>query len=308
MVAEIPASSSQDSRLQSGTSTGQVATWNDTTGKYEPQASSGGATTPVTVNDETGTIAGSRQLVSGTNTTIDTSTPGQIKVNATGGGASDPQLSGRVVDTLMPVDGGGVGVYKSSHGLAMQSNSVPTPTIWNGFNTFGINSVNTAIRLNDNDPFTSVSQKPTVIGFHTITDPFSAGQQANVIFHWGLLTYTAAIIDGTVYFNNSIFFIYNGPGGDTTYKAVCQDSAGNRTVVDTTITPSGISGTVLDKLEIDVGYTTSGHVLFKINGTQRADISTNLPDSAEPLRRYVVLYGNVDWGRGRFGPIYSETY
>ena len=39
------------------------------------------ATTPVTVNDETTDVPSSRQLVNGSGSTIDTTTPGQIKVN-----------------------------------------------------------------------------------------------------------------------------------------------------------------------------------------------------------------------------------
>ncbi len=40
----------------------------------------------VTSDDESSTVPNARQLTAGTNTTIDTSTPGQIKVNASGGG------------------------------------------------------------------------------------------------------------------------------------------------------------------------------------------------------------------------------
>lgn len=43
-----------------------------------------GVATPITIDDETATIPGSRQLVAGTGTTIDTSTAGQVKINASG--------------------------------------------------------------------------------------------------------------------------------------------------------------------------------------------------------------------------------
>lgn len=49
----------------------------------------------VTFSDESSTLPNSRRLVNGTNTTVDTSTPGQIKVNASGGGGgvSNPLTS-----------------------------------------------------------------------------------------------------------------------------------------------------------------------------------------------------------------------
>lgn len=47
-----------------------------------------GPTTPITVTDETVTIAGSRRLVNGTNTTVNTSVAGQIKIDASGGRGS----------------------------------------------------------------------------------------------------------------------------------------------------------------------------------------------------------------------------
>lgn len=49
----------------------------------------------ITFSDESSTLPNSRRLVNGTNTTIDTSTPGQIKVNASGGGSgvSNPLTS-----------------------------------------------------------------------------------------------------------------------------------------------------------------------------------------------------------------------
>ncbi len=43
---------------------------------------SSGASTPVTLTDETSSLPNSRQLVDGTGTTVDTSTPGIVKINA----------------------------------------------------------------------------------------------------------------------------------------------------------------------------------------------------------------------------------
>lgn len=46
------------------------------------ECGSTGASTPVTLTDETSTLPNSRQLVDGTGTTVDTSTPGIVKINA----------------------------------------------------------------------------------------------------------------------------------------------------------------------------------------------------------------------------------
>lgn len=84
------------------TTGGPGATWTTLLGS----TGSSGPTTPVTVSDETSTISGSRRLVDGTNTTIDTSTPGQIKVNATGGGGSGNVLLGPNTATSVDITGG----------------------------------------------------------------------------------------------------------------------------------------------------------------------------------------------------------
>lgn len=82
-----------------------MPSWADSTGGGN--ASGGGAPTSstyVTSGDETGTLSNSRQLVDGTNTTIDTSTPGQIKVNASGGGGGG-LWSGTTVEINATTDG-----------------------------------------------------------------------------------------------------------------------------------------------------------------------------------------------------------
>jgi hypothetical protein len=49
-----------------------------------------GPSTPVTVNDESSSVAGSRQLVDGSGTIIDTGSPGKIKVNVTSATSPTP--------------------------------------------------------------------------------------------------------------------------------------------------------------------------------------------------------------------------
>ena len=61
---------------------------------------SSATTTPVTVIDETNSVPSSRQLVNGTNTVVDTSTPGQIKVSPTSSGVT----AGSYANTNLTVD------------------------------------------------------------------------------------------------------------------------------------------------------------------------------------------------------------
>lgn len=51
------------------------------------------ATAPVTVDDEATTIPNSRQLVNGTNSTVDTSTPGQIKIDVSSSAALNEPIT-----------------------------------------------------------------------------------------------------------------------------------------------------------------------------------------------------------------------
>ena len=61
----------------------------------------------VTVNDETATLTGSRQLIAGTNITLDTSVAGDIIINATGGGSWIPLVDGSEPPAFI-TDGAGV--------------------------------------------------------------------------------------------------------------------------------------------------------------------------------------------------------
>jgi hypothetical protein len=56
----------------------------------------GGPSTPVTATDEATSFPGSRQLVNGTGTVVDTSTAGQIKINVSGGGTVSSFSSGNL--------------------------------------------------------------------------------------------------------------------------------------------------------------------------------------------------------------------
>lgn len=68
--------------------------------------------TPVTVSDETGNIPNSRQLVNGANTTVDTSTPGQIKVSLPNSGVT----AGSYTSTNITVNAQGVVTAASTGG------------------------------------------------------------------------------------------------------------------------------------------------------------------------------------------------
>lgn len=74
-------------------------------GAFARGGGGGGATTPITSTDETATIPGSRQLVDGTGTTIDTSTPGQVKVNVSGGGGGGGGGADSAITVLAPKPG-----------------------------------------------------------------------------------------------------------------------------------------------------------------------------------------------------------
>lgn len=57
-------------------------------------AGQNGPLQPVTVDDETAVIVGSREIVNGTNSTVDISTPGQIKINIPAGAGGVTSVSG----------------------------------------------------------------------------------------------------------------------------------------------------------------------------------------------------------------------
>lgn len=75
------------------------------------------ATTPVTVTDETTNLPSSRQIVNGVNTTIDTATPGQIKVSLPNSGVS----AGSYTSANITVNGQGI-VTSASNGSGGSGN------------------------------------------------------------------------------------------------------------------------------------------------------------------------------------------
>ncbi len=86
----------------------------------------GGAPTTsefVTVDDETSSLPNSRQLVAGTNVTFDTTTPGELAINASGGApaGSDGQIQYN-----------DAGAFGASAGLTFASNTL---TVGNGGNS-----------------------------------------------------------------------------------------------------------------------------------------------------------------------------
>lgn len=69
--------------------------------KCGAQCTSTNASTPVTISDETGKIPGSVQIVNGTNTTVNTTVPGRVSIDATSGGGDVnlTQIGGNTVAT-----------------------------------------------------------------------------------------------------------------------------------------------------------------------------------------------------------------
>src|SRR5262245_29329940 len=56
------------------------------------------ASSPVTYTDESTVLFGARQLVNGTNTTVDSTTPGQIRIHASTGTSGGPATSVTAAD------------------------------------------------------------------------------------------------------------------------------------------------------------------------------------------------------------------
>lgn len=101
-VKKIPAVVTEQNEGLTPKLSGANTEYLDGTGVFSTPAGSGGAPATdefITVVDETGTLPNSRQLVNGTNTTIDTTTPGQIKVNASGASGAPANLTYITEDT-----------------------------------------------------------------------------------------------------------------------------------------------------------------------------------------------------------------
>lgn len=87
------------------------------------------AITLITQNDETSTFPASRRLVAGSNVTFDTTTPGQLTINASGGGGGGGQ-----VDSI----GAGTGISVNSANPVIPVVAVDTSAnfTWTGVHTF----------------------------------------------------------------------------------------------------------------------------------------------------------------------------
>lgn len=85
----------------------------------------------LTEGDETGTLENSRQLVAGENVAFDDSTPGQLVINASGGGGSPADPTALV--GLEPVKGSASTFMRSDAAPALDQGISPT---WTGTHTF----------------------------------------------------------------------------------------------------------------------------------------------------------------------------
>ena len=71
---------------------------------------------PVTVDDESALMPNSRQLVDGTNTAVDIATPGEIKINFTGGTSYTPSLFTTSASGEVPASGGSASDFLCADG------------------------------------------------------------------------------------------------------------------------------------------------------------------------------------------------
>ena len=83
--------------------------------------------TPVTVNDEVSSVPGSRQLVNGSNTSINTSTPGQIKIDLPNSGVT----AGSYTNTNITVNAQGI-ITAANNGSGGGSTTVTSVTAADG--------------------------------------------------------------------------------------------------------------------------------------------------------------------------------
>jgi hypothetical protein len=96
--------------------------------------------------------------------------------------------------------------------------------------------------------------------------------------YWNGITDCSTTNMGATFFSdtpaaNFVGFRFSTGAGDTHYQAVCQTGSSAQTVVDTGVAPTSVA----DKLEFK---PSGGNVLFYINGTLVATISTNVPSNA----------------------------
>ena len=217
-----------------------------------------------------------RQNLESTDDSVTITDEGNGNINFQAGGAFQ-----NVIGCIMAGVLGGSNVFSSGANLGMNMSSVngnsrqavtDGPTATEG--TFGVYQAaqtTSASALMDGVPNISLGIlkdwfcKITIIGMTSSR-------------YWNGITDCSTTNMGATFFSdtpaaNFVGFRFSTGAGDTNYQAVCQTGSSNQTVVDTGVAP----GSVADKLEFK---PSGGNVLFYINGTLVATISTNVPSNS----------------------------
>ena len=217
-----------------------------------------------------------RQNLESTDDSVTITDEGNGNINFQAGGAFQ-----NVIGCTMAGVVGGSNIFSSGANLGMNMSSVngnsrqsvtDGPTATEG--TFGVYQsaqTTSASALMDGVPNISLGIlkdwfcKITIIGMTSSR-------------YWNGITDCSTTNMGATFFSdtpaaNFVGFRFSTGAGDTNYQAVCQTGSSNQTVVDTGVAP----GSVADKLEFK---PSGGNVLFYINGTLVATISTNVPSNA----------------------------
>ena len=294
------------------------------------------AITPVTVTDETSSIPASSQLVNGTGTVVNTSTPGQASVNLPNSGVT----AGSYTNSSITVNGQGI-VTSASNGtgsgsqlgktldpqrryvnIAPLASGVGTIDLW-GCGTLQVrgsqgNAVVQQNRLivplsapstNNNEfAFINSSQLSNSLSLKpTFSWIFSPDVLTNVRMWVGLGGPNPYNTDNP---NSFIAFRFSPTtAGDTHLIAYTGDDTGgggaHATTVSTGVT---LSASTPVWLCIDCSSGTSAN--FYVNGTLKATISTTLPGSSTPMVP-VIFETNLLSGQQivpGIGSMYTEMY